>query len=69
MRITQGIVKYESQMKQIPTHVQYKMNTCRTWNIDHDDHNTPLLATDQWYFTIFQCFTKVPNYTTWLFCS
>ena len=37
--------KHKSQMKQTPTHVQYKVNTCRTWGIDYSSHkNTPVLT-------------------------
>jgi len=46
--------KYELQIKQIPTHVQYKTNTCKTWGIDHGNHNTFQYKFD--YGNSFSCF-------------
>jgi len=33
MREAQGIVRYESDMKQTPTYVLYETKICRTWGI------------------------------------
>ena len=52
MRITQSIVKYESQIKQTPTHVQHKGNTCRIW--DYSDYNTFQYKFD--HENLFSCF-------------
>jgi len=44
MRIIQGIVKYKSQVKWTPTHVQHKRNTYRIWDIDCNDYNKTSIA-------------------------
>ena len=42
MRIIQGPVKYELQMKWTPTYVQHKASNCKTWGIDYSDYNMHL---------------------------
>jgi len=38
-------VNYESEIKWTPKHIQYKINTCKTWGIDYNDcNNTPILV-------------------------
>jgi len=40
MRMTQDVVKYEPEVKQTPVHVLHKINTYKTWDIDHSNHNS-----------------------------
>ena len=37
--MTQGTVKYESEVKQTPVHVLYKANIYIIWDINHGNHN------------------------------
>ena len=39
MRTIQDTVKYESEVKQTPTHVFYKINIYIIWGIDYNNHN------------------------------
>ena len=40
MRIKQDTVNYKLEMEQTLVYVQYKVNICRTWDINYSDYNS-----------------------------